>query len=58
VDGNKRTAYVVIETFLLLNGLALLTSDAESVIAMLDLAAGEMPEDAFADWLRAHTAPR
>ena len=58
VDGNKRTAYVVIETFLLLNGLALLASDAESVVAMLDLAAGEMPEDTFADWLRAHTARR
>jgi death-on-curing protein len=58
VDGNKRTAFVAIETFLLLNGRELLASDAECVLAMLDLAAGEMSEDAFADWLRAHTARR
>jgi death on curing protein len=58
VDGNRRTAYVAVETFLLLNGLALLASDAESVIAMLELASGEMPEEVFADWLRAHTARR
>jgi death-on-curing protein len=58
VDGNKRTAFVVVETFLILNGAELGASDAESVVAMLDLAAGEMTEDEFADWLRAHTAPR
>jgi death-on-curing protein len=56
VDGNKRTAFVVVETFLILNGAELGASDAESVVAMLDLAAGEMTEDEFADWLRAHTA--
>lgn len=58
VDGNKRTAFVVVETFLILNGAELGASDAESVVAMLDLAAGEMTEDEFADWLRAHTAHR
>jgi death-on-curing protein len=58
VDGNKRTAFVVVETFLILNGEELGASDAESVVAMLDLAAGEMTEDEFADWLRAHTAQR
>jgi death-on-curing protein len=58
VDGNKRTAFVVVETFLILTGAELGASDAESVVAMLDLAAGEMTEDEFADWLRAHTAQR
>jgi len=58
VDGNKRTAFVVVETFLILNGAELGALDAESVVAMLDLAAGEMTEDEFADWLRAHTAQR
>lgn len=58
VDGNRRTAFVVVETFLILNGAELRASDAESVVAMLDLAAGEMTEDEFADWLRAHTAQR
>jgi death-on-curing protein len=58
VDGNKRTAYVAAETFLVLNGLLLTSSDAESVAAMLDLAAGEMTEEEFAAWLRDHTTPR
>ena len=57
VDGNKRTAFVAVETFLLLNGLALRASDAKAVVAMLGLAAGEIPEHEFADWLRAHAAP-
>ncbi len=58
VDGNKRTAFVAVETFLLLNGIALLASDAESVVAMLDLAAGDLPEEGFAAWLRDHAAAR
>jgi death-on-curing protein len=58
IDGNKRTAYVAAETFLLLNGVRLTSSDVESVAAMLDLAAGEMTEQEFAAWLRDHTAPR
>ena len=56
VDGNERTAYVCVEVFLLLNGLVLTASDAESVVAMLDLAAGELTEEEFAAWLRDHTA--
>ena len=56
-DGNKRTAYVAVETFLLLNGLGLFAGDAECVVVMLDLAVGELPEDAFAAWLRDNTRP-
>jgi death-on-curing protein len=58
VDGNKRTAFVAVETFLLLNGLALIAGDAECVVAMLDLAAGEMTEEEFALWLRDHVVAR
>lgn len=58
LDGNKRTAFVVVETFLILNGVDLLADDALCVVAMLDLAAGEMTEEEFAGWLRDHTAPR
>jgi death on curing protein len=58
VDGNKRTAYVAVETFLILNGRLLMASDAESVVAMLDLAAGAMTEEEFAAWLRDHTVQR
>ena len=54
VDGNKRTAAVVSETFLMLNGFALAASDAQLVVAMLALAAGELSEDELADWFRQH----
>lgn len=54
VDGNKRTAYVVAEIFLALNGIKLLSSDAEGVLAFVALAAGELSEDALADWFRSH----
>lgn len=52
VDGNKRTAAVVSETFLMLNGYALSASDAELVVAILDLAAGELSEEEMAAWFR------
>lgn len=54
VDGNKRTAAVVSEAFLVLNGHRLGASDAELVVAMLALAAGELSEAEMADWFRAH----
>lgn len=54
VDGNKRTAAVVSETFLLLNGYALDATDAELVVAFLALAAGELSEEELADWFRQH----
>jgi death-on-curing protein len=57
VDGNKRTAAVVSETFLMLNGFALGASDAELVVAFLSLAAGELSEEEMADWFRLHIAP-
>lgn len=57
VDGNKRTAAVVSETFLALNGYRLTASDAELVVEFLALAAGELGEDELADWFRAHSVP-
>jgi death on curing protein len=53
VDGNKRTAAVVSETFVVLNGYALEASDAEVVVAFVALAAGDLSEDELADWFRA-----
>jgi death-on-curing protein len=58
VDGNKRTAYVVSELFLGLNGFDLLASDAACVTTFLRLAAGELDEAALADWIRASCRPR
>lgn len=56
VDGNKRTAAVVSETFLAINGLVLDASDADVVVAFLALAAGELSEEELADWFRTRIA--
>lgn len=57
VDGNKRTAAVVSETFLVLNGYELTCSDVEMVTTFLALAAGELTVEALADWFRTHIVP-
>ncbi len=57
VDGNKRTAAVVAETFLVLNGFMLTATDAELVVAILALAAGDLSEDELTDWFREHVRP-
>lgn len=52
-DGNKRTAAVISETFLVINGFEMpATSDAEVAAAFIALAAGELSEDELADWFR------
>jgi death-on-curing protein len=58
IDGNKRTAFVAVELFLLLNEQELLADDANCVLTMLAVAAGSLDEAAFAAWLRAHSRPR
>jgi death-on-curing protein len=57
-DGNKRVAFVVMATFLVLNGLDLDSPETEVVTVMLDLAAGALSEAELADWLRRRTVPR
>ncbi len=58
VDGNKRTAFVAVELFLMLNGHELLADDTDCVLTMLAVASGTLDEGAFAAWLRAHTQAR
>ena len=58
VDGNKRTAFVAVELFLELNGWSLTASDADCVLTMLKVAAGEISEEQFADWIRTNSTKR
>lgn len=58
IDGNKRTAFVAMELFLILNGHELNATDAECVLAMFAVAAGEWDEATLAAWLRTRVAPR
>jgi len=53
-DGNKRTAFVVMELFLDLNRWILEADDAESISTMESFAAGRLPEKDLASWLRSH----
>ncbi|MEM1133773.1 MAG: type II toxin-antitoxin system death-on-curing family toxin [Pseudomonadota bacterium] len=55
-DGNKRTAAVVSEAFLIINDYQLTATDAEVVVVFQALAAGELSEDELADWFRQHVA--
>ncbi|MCU0928466.1 MAG: type II toxin-antitoxin system death-on-curing family toxin [Burkholderiaceae bacterium] len=58
VDGNKRAAFLAVGLFLALNGHRLVASQAEATLTMLAVAAGDLSEDDFAAWIRAHAEPR
>jgi death on curing protein len=54
LDGNKRTAYVAMKTFLLRNGTLLDPPKEESITAFFDLAGGLITEAALARWIKKH----
>ena len=57
-DGNKRVAFLATGLFLALNGQRLVTTQADATLTMLAMAAGDLSEDEFTHWLRAHIHPR
>ena len=57
-DGNKRAAFVVSATFLILNGHDLLATEVEVVETFLKLAAGVLPEEELASWFRDNSNQR
>lgn len=58
VDDDKRTAFVAVELFLALDHHRLLAAAADCVLTMLAVAAGELDEAGFADWIRCNSARR
>lgn len=54
VDGNKRTSYIVMRTFLILNGCDISATDEEKYRIWIAIASGEMTEAQLADWIRKH----
>ena len=54
VDGNKRAAFLAVGLFLYLNGYRLTASQADATRAILALAASEIGELQFAQWIRDH----
>lgn len=55
IDGNKRAGFIVAATFLQLNCWRLEASEVDATLRTLALAAGEMTEAAYAEWLKANS---
>lgn len=58
VDGNKRVAFLAVGLFLSINGYRLAATQVEATLTMLNVAAGDIKEAAFAVWIRSHIQPR
>lgn len=55
IDGNKRAGFVVAVLFLELNGYKFQATEVDAALRTLALAAGEMSEAAYAEWLKANS---
>lgn len=55
VDGNKRTAFAALFTFLGLNGAEFEPSEVDATMTMLALASGNITDPDFIAWVRQHT---
>ena len=58
LDGNKRTAFAAMETFLILNGYELTLSDEEAYQMVLDVAQSLLEKDALARQLAQWIVPK
>jgi len=54
-DGNKRSAFIAMATFLMINGLPLHAAQADATTTMLAVASGDMDIATLAGWIRANT---
>jgi len=57
VDGNKRSAWSALVTFLALNGVEFSPPEVEATVNMLRLAGGDLSDDEFTAWVRLHARP-
>ena len=57
LDGNKRTAAITCELFLMLNGLQFTIDEVAKYPEFLGLASGVHTQESFAEWLRSVTQP-
>jgi death-on-curing protein len=55
IDGNKRTGFIVAVTFLELNGLRFGAGEVDATVRTLALAAGELSEKAYSEWLKVNS---
>jgi len=57
VDGNKRTALVIAEGFLRLNGIKITGQPEDKYLTFLGLAEGSLSEAELAAWFMKHSVP-
>jgi death-on-curing protein len=55
IDGNKRTAFIVMAVFLEINQIRLTASEVDVVNIMLGIASGTTSEEMLSDWLKENT---
>lgn len=55
LDGNKRTGFMLGAAFLERNGVEFNATEADAVVKTLALAAGEMSQAAYSEWLKANS---
>jgi len=55
VDGNKRTGFAALFTFLALNAADFQPSEVEATVTMLRLAASQLTDEDFIGWVRTST---
>jgi len=55
VDGNKRTGFMAAFLFLGINKIDFNAEESDVVLSTLAVAANEMNEAAYAEWLEAHS---
>ena len=58
IDGNKRTGFIVAVVFLELNGQAFHASEVDAALQTLALAAGEVSEASYSEWLKVNSSTR
>ena len=55
LDGNKRTGFLAMEMFLIINGYEIVEQVDLLEEMILRVAAGEIKKDEFTDWIRTRT---
>jgi death-on-curing protein len=55
IDGNKRAGFLVAVVFLESNGYRFYATEVDAALRTLALAAGELSEAAYVDWLRTNS---
>ena len=54
IDGNKRSAFMTMALVLEKNGYQLVASESAAIQYMLELAAGQLTEEALSEWIKAN----